>query len=36
VNPGIKVLQVSAVSGAGMQDWYQWLRTTRQLAAIGR
>jgi len=36
VNPGIRVLQVSAVSGAGMQDWYQWLRTTRQLAAIGR
>jgi len=36
VNPGIKVLQVSAVSGAGMQDWYQWLRTTRQLASIGR
>jgi len=36
VNPGIKVLQVSAVSGAGMQDWYRWLRTTRQLATIGR
>jgi len=36
VNPGIKVLQVSAVSGAGMEDWYQWLRTTRQLASIGR
>jgi hydrogenase nickel incorporation protein HypB len=36
VNPGIKVLQVSAVSGAGMRDWYQWLRTTRQLALIGR
>jgi len=36
VNPGIRVLQVSAVSGAGMQDWYRWLRTTRQLAAIGR
>jgi len=36
VNPGIRVLQVSAVSGAGMEDWYQWLRTTRQLASIGR
>jgi len=36
VNPGIKVLQVSAVSGAGMDGWYQWLRTTQQLASIGR
>jgi hydrogenase nickel incorporation protein HypB len=36
VNPGIRVLQVSAVSGAGMEGWYQWLRTTRQLASIGR
>ena len=36
VNPGIRVLQVSAISGAGMEDWYQWLRTTRQIASIGR
>jgi hydrogenase nickel incorporation protein HypB len=35
VNPRIKVLQVSAQSGAGMADWYQWLRATRQLALIG-
>jgi hydrogenase nickel incorporation protein HypB len=35
VNPGIRVLQVSAVSGAGMDDWYQWIRATRQLAQIG-
>jgi len=35
VNPGIRVLQVSAVSGAGMDDWYRWLRATRQLARIG-
>ncbi len=34
VNPRIKVLQVSAQSGAGMADWYQWLRATRQLALI--
>ena len=27
---------VSAISGAGMEDWYQWLRTTRQIASIGR
>jgi hydrogenase nickel incorporation protein HypB len=36
VNPGIRVLQVSALSGAGMADWYQWLRATRQLASIGK
>jgi hypothetical protein len=22
--------------GEDMDDWYQWLRTTRQLASIGR
>ena len=26
VNPGIQVLQLSAKSGEGMQDWYQWIR----------
>ncbi|MCF6209606.1 MAG: hydrogenase nickel incorporation protein HypB [Gammaproteobacteria bacterium] len=35
VNPGIKVLQVSATTGEGMDDWYCWLRANRQLAAIG-
>jgi hydrogenase nickel incorporation protein HypB len=35
VNPRIRVLQVSAQSGAGMADWYCWLRATRQLALIG-
>ena len=35
VNPRIKVLRVSAQSGAGLADWYQWLRATRQLALIG-
>jgi hydrogenase nickel incorporation protein HypB len=35
VNPRIKVLQVSAQSGAGMTNWYQWLRATRQLALVG-
>jgi hydrogenase nickel incorporation protein HypB len=35
VNPRIRVLRVSARSGAGMEDWYQWLRATRQLALIG-
>lgn len=36
VNPGIKVLQLSATSGEGMAGWYQWLRATQQLALIGR
>ena len=36
VNPDIQVLQVSATSGEGMDDWYQWIRTTRQMRLIGR
>ncbi|WP_457665128.1 hydrogenase nickel incorporation protein HypB [Thiolapillus sp.] len=35
INPGIKVLQVSATTGEGMETWYQWVRATRQLAMIG-
>lgn len=35
VNPGIKVLQVSATTGEGMDSWYRWVRTTQQLAVIG-
>jgi len=35
VNPRIKVLQVSAQSGAGMTDWYRWLHASRQLALVG-
>jgi len=35
VNPGIQVLQVSATSGEGMQDWYQWIRLTHQSRLIG-
>lgn len=35
VNPKIKVLQVSATSGEGMQQWYQWLTANLQLAGIG-
>ncbi len=35
VNPKIKVLQVSASSGEGMDSWYQWLQASRQLAQIG-
>jgi hydrogenase nickel incorporation protein HypB len=36
VNPRIRVLRVSAQTGAGMEDWYRWLRATRQLALIGQ
>ena len=36
VNPGIKVLQVSATTGEGMETWYRWIRATQQLAAIGQ
>jgi len=32
VNPGIRVLQVSATSGEGMDSWYQWIRATQQPA----
>ena len=35
VNPGIRVLQVSATSGEGMDTWYRWIRATQTLAAIG-
>ena len=35
VNPSIQVLQVSATSGEGMQNWYQWIKTTRQMRLIG-
>lgn len=30
VNPGIKVFQVSATSGQGMDSWYQWLKQQMQ------
>ena len=36
VNPQIEVIQVSATTGAGMADWYNWIRRQRtQLAAQG-
>lgn len=28
VNPRIRIFQVSATTGAGLQDWYNWLRDT--------
>ncbi|ACK70242.1 hydrogenase accessory protein HypB [Gloeothece citriformis PCC 7424] len=30
VNPQIKIFQVSAVTGAGLQDWYEWLKVQFQ------
>ena len=35
VNPGIQILQVSATTGEGMQDWYEWIRLARQTRLIG-
>lgn len=28
VNPAARVIQISATSGAGLEDWYQWLTET--------
>jgi len=36
VNPGIKVLQVSAKTGEGLDAWMQWIKAARALAATGR
>lgn len=35
VNPGIRVLQLSATTGEGMENWLQWIRVARQLALVG-
>ena len=35
INPGIQVLQLSATVGDGMENWYHWIRTTRQMRLIG-
>jgi len=35
VNPTIKIIQVSATTGEGMEAWYQWIKATHQLAMIG-
>jgi len=36
VNPRIKVLQVSATTGQGMEAWYAWLRAQQQIALLGK
>jgi hydrogenase nickel incorporation protein HypB len=35
VNPGIRVLSVSATTGEGMEQWYAWIRAARQFAQVG-
>jgi len=35
VNPGIQVLQVSATTGEGLADWYQWIKLAHQTRLIG-
>jgi hydrogenase nickel incorporation protein HypB len=34
VNPRIKVIRLSALSGEGMDGWLQWLRAARQMAMV--
>jgi hydrogenase nickel incorporation protein HypB len=34
VNPDIKILEVSAETGEGMDAWYQWIRATRQVSHV--
>ncbi len=35
MNPKIRVLQLSASTGDGMDGWYQWVSANRQLAVLG-
>ncbi len=35
VNPSIQILKVSATTGEGMDDWYQWIKLSRQSRLIG-
>ena len=35
VNPGIKVLQLSATTGEGVESWLEWIRAVRQVQLIG-
>lgn len=34
VNPSIKIIQLSAKSGEGLESWYQWIKANRQIALI--
>lgn len=35
VNPNLEILCVSAISGDGMQEWYDWFRKQVQVAGKG-
>ncbi|MCG8381258.1 MAG: hydrogenase nickel incorporation protein HypB [Gammaproteobacteria bacterium] len=35
IHPSIQIIQVSAKTGEGMQQWYQWLSLNRQSRLIG-
>jgi hydrogenase nickel incorporation protein HypB len=35
VNPAIKVIQLSATTGEGLDMWYQWLLASASVAAVG-
>ena len=35
IKPDIQILQVSATTGEGMEDWYQWITLSRQSKLIG-
>ncbi|HFB66582.1 MAG TPA: hydrogenase nickel incorporation protein HypB [Aeromonadales bacterium] len=35
VNPGIQILQVSATTGEGMDNWYQWIKLSLQSRLVG-
>jgi len=35
INPGIKVLQLSARTGEGMEGWYRWLHAVRDVSLTG-
>lgn len=35
VNPAIKILKVSATSGEGMVQWYEWIKTAHKLELTG-
>lgn len=36
VNPGVRILQVSATTGENMDQWFKWIRASRELSMIGR
>ena len=35
INPGIKIIQLSATTGEGMDDWLGWIRANLAIAQIG-